>query len=115
VAPDDAFVARFTAAINDDLNAPRALAVAWEAARGDLAPSIKRATLARFDDVFGLALATWQPAQQAIPAEVEALAQARAAARRAKNWAEADRLRGELQHAGYDVEDKPDGYALKRR
>jgi cysteinyl-tRNA synthetase len=115
VAPDEGFVARFSAAINDDLNAPRALAIAWEALRGDLAPTVKRATLARFDDVFGFALSTWQPAQEAIPGEVETLARARAAARKAKQWADADRLRGELQNAGYDVEDKPDGYALKRR
>jgi cysteinyl-tRNA synthetase len=112
---DDDRVARFTAAINDDLNAPRALAIAWEVVRGDLAPAIKRATLARFDSVFGLALETWQPAPQAIPAAIEALAQARAAARKARNWAEADRLRDELQRAGYDVEDALGGYALKRR
>ena len=78
-------------------------------------PAIKRATLARFDSVFGLALETWQAPQHAIPAEIEALAQARAAARKTRNWAEADRLRGELQRAGYDVEDTADGYTLKRR
>jgi cysteinyl-tRNA synthetase len=115
IAPDESFVARFTAAINDDLNAPRALAIAWEALRGDLAPAVRRATLARFDYVFGLALAQWQPAREAIPADVEALAQARDAARKAKHWAEADRLRAGLHDAGYDVEDKPDGYALRRR
>jgi cysteinyl-tRNA synthetase len=115
VPPDDDLVARFTSAINDDLNAPRALAIAWEVARGDRAPAIKRATLARFDSVFGLALETWQPPQQAIPLEIEALAKARAAARKTRNWAEADRLRSELQRAGYDVEDTSDGYALKRR
>ncbi|HET7135359.1 MAG TPA: cysteine--tRNA ligase, partial [Casimicrobiaceae bacterium] len=84
-------------------------------ARGDLAPATKRATLARFDSVFGLALETWQPPQQAIPLEIEALAKARAAARKTRTWAEADRLRSELQRAGYDVEDTSDGYALKRR
>jgi cysteinyl-tRNA synthetase len=115
VPADDDLVARFTTAINDDLNSPRALAVAWEVARGDLPPAIKRATLARFDSVFGLALETWQPPQQAIPPEIEALAQARAAARMTRNWSEADRLRDKLQRAGYDVEDTSGGYALKRR
>ncbi len=43
--PDAAYVARFTDEINDDLNVPRALAVAWEVLRGDLPPAIRRATL----------------------------------------------------------------------
>ena len=43
--------------INDDLNVPRALAVAWEVLRGDLPPAIRRATLVKFDDVLGLRLA----------------------------------------------------------
>jgi cysteinyl-tRNA synthetase len=60
-SPDAAMVERFTDEINDDLNLPRALAVAWETLRGDLAPAVKRATLARFDEVFGLGLAAWTP------------------------------------------------------
>ncbi len=48
-APDAGAVERCTAHLNDDLNVPRALAVAWEVLRGDLAPGVKRATLAAFD------------------------------------------------------------------
>ena len=114
-AADAAALASFTTHVNDDLNTPRALAVAWEVLRGDLSDAIKCATLARFDDVFGLRLSEWQPAQQVIPAEIEALAQARLAARKAKNWAEADRLRGALYDAGWEIEDRADGYALKAR
>jgi cysteinyl-tRNA synthetase len=114
-APDAGAIDRFTADINDDLNVPRALAIAWEVLRGDLPPGVKRATLLAFDRVFGLALATWVPKQEAIPADVAALAAERAAARAAKNWAEADRLRGLLQAAGWDMEDSAGGYALKRR
>jgi len=106
---------RFTALVNDDLNAPRALALAWETLRGDLPAPLKRAALARFDDVFGLGLAQWQPVEAAIPEAITALAQARADARKARNWAEADRLRAALQDAGYDVEDTPGGYALKQK
>jgi cysteinyl-tRNA synthetase len=113
-APDPALLDRFTLHVNDDLNAPRALAVAWETLRGDAPGAVKRATLARFDDVLGLGLAAWQPAVESIPADVRALAEARAEARAARNWAEADRLRAELQAAGWAMEDKPDGYALKR-
>ena len=114
-APDPALVERFTGEINDDLNLPRALAVAWEALRGDLPPAVKRATLLEFDRVFGLGLATWEPRVDVVPAAVEALAEARAAARAAKNWAEADRLRGELLAAGWEMEDRAGSYTLKRK
>ena len=115
VAADEALVARFTEEINDDLNMPRALALAWETLRGDLPGAVKRATLARFDEVFGLGLAAWKPVAEAIPADVEALARRRAEARKAKDYAEADRLRAELHAAGYEMEDRPDGYSVKRR
>jgi cysteinyl-tRNA synthetase len=113
--PDATLVERFTNEINADLNVPRALAVAWETLRGDLAPAVKLATLLRFDAVFGLGLAGWVPKQESPPDAVAALAEARLAARRAKNWAEADRLRAELRVAGWEMEDRADGYALKRR
>jgi cysteinyl-tRNA synthetase len=115
VRPDTQSIERFTDEINDDLNVPRALAVAWEVLRGDLAPAVKRATLLRFDDVLGLRLAQWQPREEVAPPEVQALAEARAAARKAKNWAEADRLRGELADLAWEMEDRADGYRLKRR
>ncbi len=114
-APDPALVERFTDEINDDLNLPRALAVAWETLRGDRPAAVRRATLVDFDRVLGLGLATWVPPVEVVPDDVRALAEARAAARRAKDWAEADRLRGELAAAGWEMEDRADGYALKRR
>jgi cysteinyl-tRNA synthetase len=112
-APDAALVDRFTDEINDDLNLPRALALAWETLRGDRAPAVKRATLDAFDRVLGLGLAQWRPREANIPEAIRALAQARAAARAARNWAEADRLRGELHAAGWVMEDAADGYRLK--
>jgi cysteinyl-tRNA synthetase len=114
-APDAAMVERFHSEINDDLNLPRALAVAWETLRGDLPPAVKRATLAHFDEVFGLGLANWTPTIDVAPAEATALADARFAARKAKAWADADRLRAELLSLGWEVEDRPGGYALKRK
>jgi cysteinyl-tRNA synthetase len=112
--PDAELIERFTVCVNDDLNVPRALAIAWEALRGDLPPAIKRATLARFDQVFGLGLARWTPKAIDVPGAITALADARAAARKAKNWGEADRLRGELLAAGWEMEDRAGGYTLKR-
>jgi cysteinyl-tRNA synthetase len=113
--PEPALLERFTNEINDDLNLPRALAVAWETLRGDLAPAARRATLLAFDAVLGLRLAEWTPKQETVPDEVKALAEARLAARRAKNYADSDRLRAELHAAGWEMEDRPDGYALKRK
>ena len=113
--PDAQRIERFGNEVNDDLNTPRALALAWDVLRGDLPPAVRRATLVAFDRVFGLGLATWAPREEAIPDEVKALAEARAAARRTKQWAEADRLRAALHAAGWEMEDQPNGYALKRR
>ncbi len=113
--PDRGYLERFTTHINDDLNLPRALAVAWEVLRGDLPAANRKATLLAFDRVFGLGLASWQPKAEIIPEAVNTIAAARAAARDSKQWAEADRLRAELHAAGWEMEDRADGYSLKRR
>jgi cysteinyl-tRNA synthetase len=49
VRADPALTERFTNEISDDLNIPRALAVAWETLRGDSPPASRRATLLHFD------------------------------------------------------------------
>ncbi len=49
------------------------------------------------------------------PPEVVALAEQRAAARTAKDFAESDRLRDVIAEAGWVVRDGPDGYALAER
>jgi cysteinyl-tRNA synthetase len=112
--PDAGYRERFTAEINDDLNLPRALALAWEVLRGNLGGDTKKATLLDFDRVFGLGLGLWAPKAESIPETIAALAAARAAARQSRQWAEADRLRAEIQAAGWEMEDRADGYALKR-
>ena len=101
--------------INDDLNVPRALAVAWEVLRGDLPAAVQARDAARVRRrASGSGLRRGQPKVEVVPDAVQALAEARSAARAAKNWAEADRLRGELHAAGWEMEDRADGYALKR-
>jgi cysteinyl-tRNA synthetase len=114
-AADAGYLERFSAEINDDLNLPRAVALAWDVLRGELPPSTRKATLLAFDRVFGLGLASWQPKREVVPDAVRALAEARAAARAARQWEAADRLRGELHAAGWEMEDRPDGFVLKRR
>jgi cysteinyl-tRNA synthetase len=49
------------------------------------------------------------------PAAVVALAEARIAARAARDWAKSDALRKEIDSLGWVVEDRPDGYRLKPR
>jgi len=66
------------------------------------------------DRVLGLRLATWVPIAEEIPGAVAGLAAARAAARQSRQWAEADRLRAEILAAGWEMEDRADGYGLKR-
>ena len=55
------FLSRFQDHIFDDLNLPRALSVAWDLIRSDEPDSVKKATLLKFDDVFGLDVAGWEP------------------------------------------------------
>lgn len=104
-SPDEEFLDRFQAEINDDLNMPRALALAWELVKSGRPAATKKATMLMMDQVLGLRLADWQLAAQHIPDEITQLAQQRQAARAAKNWAKADRLREQIAAAGYDVQD----------
>jgi cysteinyl-tRNA synthetase len=95
---------RFTAALDDDFSTPAALAVMHEWRDHDL--------LLRALRVFGLeSLAEREEA----PAEIVELAERRTKARSALDFAEADRLRGELEAAGWEVRDDADGSRLVRR
>jgi cysteinyl-tRNA synthetase len=87
----------FHEALEDDFNTAHALAVLHEWRDHEL--------LRRALDVFGLASLAEDPEA---PGDVEALATARAAARELKNWEEADRLRGEIEAAGWEVRDVSD-------
>lgn len=106
---DPAWLDRFAEQINDDLNFPRALAVAWELLKGDLPDAVKKATMARFDAALGLDLLAWQPAQLKVPQPVQAWMAERAIARAQRQWAEADRLRALARASGYDIDDTPQG------
>ncbi|MBC3933299.1 cysteine--tRNA ligase [Undibacterium curvum] len=109
-----AYQEKFTAFVNEDLNVPRALALVWEMLKSELSDADKKATITEFDRIFGLGLASWVPKALEVPAEVQTLAEQRQAARIAKNWAEADRLRAELHALGFEVEDKAGSMQIKR-
>jgi len=108
---------RFAEALCDDLNAPRAMAVVWQVARSDaLSPAERWTLLAEFDAVLGLDLANAEPraAQQESDPRIDAMVAGRDAARAAKEWAEADRLRDALAAEGILLEDGPEGTRWRR-
>jgi cysteinyl-tRNA synthetase len=111
---DSAWLARFTACINDDLNFPRALAVVWDLLKSEVPDGVKKATMARFDEALGLDLLRWRPAQVEVAEQVQAWMAERAIARAQRLWAEADRLRALARAAGYDIEDTPQGQQVRR-
>ena len=110
---DEDYMQNFVEQINEDLNMPRALAVAWDLVKSDLPDPAKKATMLAFDRVLGLRLAEWEPKEVEVPAEVLEMVAARLAARKAKNWAEADALRDKITAAGFTVEDTPEGPKVK--
>jgi cysteinyl-tRNA synthetase len=98
---------RFAAALDDDFNTPEALAVMHGWRDHDL--------LRRGLDVFGLA--SLADVSEAVPADVIELAERRQQARTAGDWDAADRLRTQVEQAGWalrDVAEAP-GYRLVRR
>ena len=108
----------FTAAVNDDLNVPKAFAALFELVRQTNASgTCSKAVLDVFqkmDTVLGV-IFFGKAAKAEVPAEVQALLDARAAARAAKNWAESDRLRDEIAAAGWVVKDSKDGQTVTKK
>ncbi|WP_426765804.1 cysteine--tRNA ligase [Pseudarthrobacter sp. 1G09] len=128
--PSTGSVEAFCAAMDDDLNVPRALAALHETVRaGNTAladsddDSARKAMYAVviMTDVLGLnAVAGSEKANtreaEALAVLVEAQLAARATARAGKDWAASDAIRDALNEAGVVVEDGPDGatWSLKR-
>ncbi|MBC8143643.1 MAG: cysteine--tRNA ligase, partial [Armatimonadetes bacterium] len=101
--------AEVLAALNDDLNVPKALATLQTYA----SPRLWKA----FDVVLGLDIErrAVPPAEEIAPSEVLALLEARQTARKAKNFAESDALRDRIAALGYEVADTPGGATVKRK
>jgi len=119
--------ARFADAMNDDLNTPLAVAELFELAN-ELNKTKSAATarqLKGLADIIGLLQRTPQQFLQAVPTtddgadDIEAMVvsqiEARVAAKKAKNFAEADRIRTDLLGKGVVLEDKPGGLTEWRR
>jgi cysteinyl-tRNA synthetase len=112
---DEDSLDHFCGFINDDINMPRALALAWDVLKSDLPAPVKKATLLQFDRVFGLRLAEWQPKEEEIPEEFVQMLEARRQARAEKRWKDADAIRDQITAAGYEVIDTAQGAKLKKK
>ncbi|MDO8518245.1 MAG: cysteine--tRNA ligase [bacterium] len=112
-AKEKLFVEDFYAAIADDLNTPRALALLWDAIKNK---TVSQATVAKADQILGLGLAENRPmaklsviAASDLPEEVQKLLAEREAARLAKDFAASDVLRDQIETMGYEIKDTPSG------
>ncbi len=109
------YMKEFEAAINDDLDMPKALVLLWEVVKHkELEDNEKRFLLDEFDKIFGFELKKLRAKRVAISSDVVKLAKERERARAKKDWKVADQLRDEILKKGYIVEDTSDGYSLKR-
>lgn len=123
IAQIDKRKAEFVDAMEDDLNTADAIGVLFELIR-DLNTNVNDKTVSRavaeyaisaFDeltDVLGLVYN--RDKKGSLDDEIEALIEQRNAARKAKNWAEADRIRDELKAQGIVLEDTAQGVKWHR-
>ena len=109
---------RFVNALNGDLNTSLAVTAVYDVLKAGCNDATKLAALADFDRVLSLnlldAAKMWNEkiaAEEEADAdpEIDALVAARTEAKKAKNWAEADRIRDELKARGIEIIDTPQG------
>jgi cysteinyl-tRNA synthetase len=116
IAPKNlSYLNDFEAAAFDDLNMPKAFASLWACTNdSSLKAGEKLWLLNEMDQILGFEMMSWKEEAIEVSAEVRALMTARDDARKAKNWAESDRLRGEIQKHGFLVEDSSAGTRVKK-
>ena len=117
--------ARFEKAMDADLNTSLAITALYDVLKAKTNDATKLAALADFDRVLSLdLLAHGEKQRQAdrVPAaqeerdpEIDGLVRQRTEAKKAKNWAEADRIRDELKARGITITDTPQGTKWSRQ
>ena len=109
---------RFVGALNADLNTSVAITAVYDVLKAKTNDATKLAALADFDQVLSLNLMAAaevirnkeaEEAAASADPEIDALVEARTAAKKAKNFAEADRIRDELKARGIEIIDTPQG------
>ena len=112
---------KFKAAMDDDLNTPDALAAIFDLVKdintlSDASDKVTLETAAKtFDELTGvLGLLYNRKKADSIPAEVTALVEERAAAKKAKDWGRADAIRAQLTEMGWSVTDTAQGPKLAK-
>lgn len=118
------FKADFIEAVGNDMNTSLGITALYDVLKADVNDTTKRSALADFDAVLGLDLLGHaarlkaQESAQTAPAEgdaeIDALVLERTEAKKAKNFAEADRIRDELKARGIEITDTPEGPKWKR-
>ena len=112
---------KFIAAMDDDLNTADAIAALFELAReintlsADSSKETLTAAAGIFDEMAGVLGLLYNRGKDEIPQEVKDLAEQRAAARKAKDWAKADAIRDQLTALGYAVEDTANGPKIVKK
>ncbi|MEK7617337.1 MAG: cysteine--tRNA ligase [Patescibacteria group bacterium] len=107
------FETRFMESINNDLNAPQALAILWGMIRSDYPTSAKAKTILEMDEVLGLKLEDYLGKKIEVPEEVMHLVRKREQARNTGDFKGADKLRKQVKKMGYQIEDTPSGPKVK--
>lgn len=98
---------KFISYIQDDLDTPKALALAWELLKDEnISNKDKRSTLLDFDKVLGLDLKNLK--KENIPKEIKKLAEEREEARKNKDYKKGDELRDKIKGLGYEIKDMGD-------
>ncbi|MDP2683790.1 MAG: cysteine--tRNA ligase [bacterium] len=103
---------KFLEAISDDFNIPKALALTWDLLKSDYPDSAKKASILKFDKVFGLNLKWFKPTK--IPDEIKEITKQREQFRVDKNWTKSDIIRDELLKRGWQIEDTDAGPIIKK-
>ncbi len=110
----------FAEALENDINTSLAITAVYDVLKADLNEATKKALIADFDRVLALDLLTpfaeekkEESAEDGDPEILEQIA-LRAAAKKAKNYAEADRIRNELAARGITLIDTPQGTTYKK-
>ena len=109
----------FSDAVGNDINTSLAITAVYDVLKLNVSGATKRAIIADYDKVLALDLLTpfavEEKKEEAEAGDPEILAQIalRAEAKKAKNFAEADRIRNELAAKGITLIDTPNGTTYK--